>query len=307
MPAKLTTEEFVKRSRTMHGKRYDYSSAKYENADKKVVIICKKHGPFEQRAMDHMKGRGCSLCNEKQPPTTETFIKKATATHNNKYSYDQVKYKNTKTKVLINCPDHGYFSQTPCDHLTGYGCPTCGGTQKRTTEDFIQQAMSVHGSEYDYSRTVLDSMNKKVDIICKDHGVFQQRPADHVNGSGCPACSLFSRGQYSEEYFLNHPEEKNTKGILYIVKVEDRFCKVGITKRSVSQRFANKKVVPVSTYTTSLYEAYTHEQRILDQYKHHRYRAAGLSSRSFTGWTECFPLSILSDLNREIESLKGKM
>lgn len=36
--------------------------------------------------------------------TQEEFIKKAKVIHGNKYDYSQVKYINTKTKVLIICP-----------------------------------------------------------------------------------------------------------------------------------------------------------------------------------------------------------
>ena len=49
----------------------------------------------------------------------------AAAAHSSFYSYDNVEYKNSNTKVLITCPVHGDFSQTPHDHLSGSGCPKC--------------------------------------------------------------------------------------------------------------------------------------------------------------------------------------
>ena len=55
--------------------------------------------------------------------------------------------------------------------------------------EFIQKAMRVHGDKYDYSKVSEYINNKeKVDIICKIHGVFPQRPKDHLDGHGCPLC-----------------------------------------------------------------------------------------------------------------------
>ena len=59
---RLTTEEFVRRGNIIHGYKYDYSQALYTKYDDKVVIICPKHGPFEQRAHDHLDGCGCPNC-----------------------------------------------------------------------------------------------------------------------------------------------------------------------------------------------------------------------------------------------------
>lgn len=60
---KLTTEEFVAKSKLVHGDLYDYSKVVYQVQSKKVCIICKKHGPFHQIARDHIySGAGCPNC-----------------------------------------------------------------------------------------------------------------------------------------------------------------------------------------------------------------------------------------------------
>ncbi len=43
---KLTTEQFIEKSRQVHGNRYDYSKVNYINSRTKVTIICPKHGEF---------------------------------------------------------------------------------------------------------------------------------------------------------------------------------------------------------------------------------------------------------------------
>ena len=60
--AKLTTEEFIKKAREVHGDRYDYSKVEYVNSTTKVCIICPKHGEFWQRPSHHTDGRGCLKC-----------------------------------------------------------------------------------------------------------------------------------------------------------------------------------------------------------------------------------------------------
>jgi hypothetical protein len=56
----------------------------------------------------------------------EFFIKYSDKIHNSKYDYYNTKYLNAKEKVIITCPIHGEFEQTPNKHLCGRGCEECG-------------------------------------------------------------------------------------------------------------------------------------------------------------------------------------
>lgn len=53
-----TTEQFIENAIKVHGNKYDYSKTKYINARSKAIIVCPKHGEFEQIARVHLK----SLC-----------------------------------------------------------------------------------------------------------------------------------------------------------------------------------------------------------------------------------------------------
>ena len=59
-----TTNIFIRKSQKTHGNKYDYSLVNYISYINKVKIICKKHGIFEQLPSDHIRGIGCSKCNE---------------------------------------------------------------------------------------------------------------------------------------------------------------------------------------------------------------------------------------------------
>lgn len=194
MSKKLTTEEFVKRAREVHGDKYDYSKVKYVDIHTEVCIICPKHGEFLQKPSYHLRGNGCSKCGvvskqKKLSSTTKEFIKKAREVHGNKYNYSKVKYVNSHTNICIICPEHGEFKQTPSMHLEGHGCPKCAGVGKLNTIEFINRARDVHGDKYDYSKIEYVDANTKVRIICPKHGEFKQTPAAHLKGQGCPNCN----------------------------------------------------------------------------------------------------------------------
>ena len=58
--------------------------------------------------------------------TLEEFIEEANKIHGEgTYDYSKVDYKNYKTEVIITCPKHGDFPQTPASHLRGCGCRKC--------------------------------------------------------------------------------------------------------------------------------------------------------------------------------------
>ena len=61
---------------------------------------------------------------------------------------------------------------------------------KKTTEQFIQEAIQVHNHKYDYSKVEYVNSKTKVCIICPEHGEFYQTPLHHLNGSNCPKCTF---------------------------------------------------------------------------------------------------------------------
>ena len=74
---RLSTEEFITRAESVHGKnKYDYSKVEYHTAHIPICIICPKHGEFWQKPNTHLSGRGCPKCNESQlEKKLEQFLK----------------------------------------------------------------------------------------------------------------------------------------------------------------------------------------------------------------------------------------
>lgn len=59
---RLTTEQFIQKSKQMHGDKYDYSKTIYTDSKTKVKINCKIHGDFYQNPYNHINGSGCNKC-----------------------------------------------------------------------------------------------------------------------------------------------------------------------------------------------------------------------------------------------------
>ena len=72
--------------------------------------------------------------------------------------------------------------------------------RRLTTEEFIEKARAAHGGKYSYEHSVYITGRRKVIITCPEHGDFEQRPSDHVNGDGCAKCS--GKHRYTTEEFV---------------------------------------------------------------------------------------------------------
>jgi len=205
-----TNNEFIEKSNIVHNNKFDYSKVNYKTAHIKVIINCPEHGDFKQKPSRHLSGDGCPKCANNILYTNDEFIKKSNLVHNNKYNYSLTKYVNSYTKVKIICPEHGEFEQNPSSHLKGTMCQMCYADSRKTSkENFIKRSKEIHGDRYDYSLVEYNNSYTNVKIICKEHGIFNQRPQTHLNGFGCSSCKS-STGENKIRLFL---EKHNIKYI----------------------------------------------------------------------------------------------
>jgi len=61
-----------------------------------------------------------------------------------------------------------------------------------TTATFIDMATAIHGEKYSYELVEYTKSCEMVKIICATHGIFEQRPNNHLQGRGCRKCSFVS-------------------------------------------------------------------------------------------------------------------
>lgn len=217
----MSEHDFLEKSYKIHGKnKYDYSKVIYKRHNKKIQIICKKHGCFLQLPSNHLKGQGCPKCGIEKTSNSHTksidsFVKDAFKIHGNRYDYSKVTYKGGKTKVTIVCSLHGQFYQRPNDHLKGCGCPKCRTVKMSLSRsEFIKKAINVHDKKYDYSNTVYVNNHSKVKIRCFIHGTFKQTPHCHLKGRGCPkCCHSISKNEKRFLDYLNIPDTEDSRQV----------------------------------------------------------------------------------------------
>jgi cytochrome c2 len=131
--------------------------------------------------------------------TQAEFLAKAVAVHGDRYDYSQANYIGSRTKVIIGCPIHGLFKQTPASHLEGGGCLTCAWAKPRRKPKsrmpsslataFLAAAKLKHGNRYDYSLIDYKTQRSHIIIKCPIHGLFKQQAGSHLRSTGCPACA----------------------------------------------------------------------------------------------------------------------
>ena len=102
-------------------------------------------------------------------------------------------------------------------------------TQKEILKQhFINKSNLIHSGKYDYSNVVYLNNKTKVEIVCKIHGSFFQRPDMHIHQKqNCPACMLEYVSQHNKSRiisineFLNrarkiHGDKYNYNDIIYM-------------------------------------------------------------------------------------------
>lgn len=183
-------EEFFKKVNELYHNKYDYSLSNYKNNRAKIIINCPIHGRFTRQPCKHLVGYGCSRCGKYAKLSNDYFIERATELHGDKYDYSNVNITNNKSIARIICKIHGEFSQIVGSHLKGSGCWECSGIKKLNNDIFIKRSKEIHGDKYDYTLSEYTGINKKIKIICKEHGDFLQLASNHMIGGVCPKCGV---------------------------------------------------------------------------------------------------------------------
>lgn len=188
-----TTEWFIDKARQVHGDTYDYSKVVYKKYQEKVKIICKKHGVFEQRPENHIKGAGCPECAKEKHEEIKQYYKDNFLQNCRDKGYDvsSITYVNASSMLSAICDKHGKINVLPNYYLKN-GCPYCKKENSINEEKnkFITKAKEKYGDKYDYSKVIFKTWGTPVEIICKQHGSFYQKPVKHLHNSCCRYCLL---------------------------------------------------------------------------------------------------------------------
>lgn len=196
---KVPLEEWIDRFNKIHGEgKYGYFNVTEIKNNKSIIqIYCNVHREFfPQMVSSHNQGVGCKKCGEKKciriKPFSEIIVD-INRKYDDKYTLLEEDYKGAKSKTRIFCNEHKeHFNQIPRDLLRGGGCKVCkfllrSLLKSKSQKQFEKEANLVHNNKFTYGEYKNSHIN--MDIICPEHGVFQQRPWNHLNGYECPKCN----------------------------------------------------------------------------------------------------------------------
>ena len=253
MPAKLTKEQQVAKSKKIHNNFYSYEKFKYINSVTKSWITCPIHGDFEMTMSNHThktKPQGCKYCT--RLITRDYVVKQSNLKHNNFYNYDLVGENVSSISIIeIICPIHNVFRIRANRHYKGgKGCQQCSkiGAPKLKDSYYIDRLKN-------FKYPILTELTNiysttKLKAFCKDHGEFNITVNHAIENRGCPACGIenkITNFSFSRSGFINICNKKHVKGIFYIIRCfngDEEFYKVGITSRSVEERYRSREHLP---------------------------------------------------------------
>lgn len=225
--SRKSLSHFITKAKAIHGNKYDYSLITEEDwigSKAKYNIICPIHGVFKQSFSNHCNRKGCPKCGKilaaspnKKRRSLKEFIQEANRIHNNRYDYSKISEYNFQAskKVLIVCPEHGEFWQTPATHLLGRKCPKCRATTRKTLEQVKKDLEAKNFSHLTYLNLEkhADSIKISEFIIkasCSKHGEFSMILRNLLDSEcGCPSCAKekianSNRMTYDEFLVLAH-------------------------------------------------------------------------------------------------------
>ena len=199
-----TKEEFIKKSKLVHGEKYNYSLVNYVNAKTPVDIICPYHGIFKQTPDKHTHGQGCPKCSKNYKPTLKEFIDKCRRVFGDKYDYSHTEYVNKDTPINVVCCKCGeHFTVTPHNHIIHKeGCPHCRQSKmEMTIENSLKERDIVFERQKVFDWLVSGKSVKRLDFYLPDYeiviecqGLQHFKPIEYFGGD-----AYFERQQKNDK------------------------------------------------------------------------------------------------------------
>ena len=146
-------ETFIKKSKEIHGDKYDYSKVDNINNKTKVCIICPEHGEFWQTPHSHLQGQGCPYCNfSKLEKEISLSLKENNLVFKSQKTFEWLKDRGNlyldfylpDYNIAIECQGIQHFE--PCNF----------GSDKKTAEEMFEYVKECDNRKYE---------------LCKENGI----------------------------------------------------------------------------------------------------------------------------------------
>lgn len=185
MPRKLTHEEYIAELAIKNPNIEVVGQ--YIRSNVKILHRCKVDD-YEWMVLPSslLYGKGCPVCSKKKKRTHEEYIIEVEKINPNIEVVGT--YINKRTKILHRCKIDGHeWCVTPTNILNGHGCPVCGGSMKKTHDEYVIELAEANPK----IEVVGEYINGQTKILhhCKIDGhEWMARPSAILIGNGCPMC-----------------------------------------------------------------------------------------------------------------------
>ena len=193
MPRKRTHEQFIEDMNRINPNIEILN--KYVKAKIKVKCRCKLDGYEWEATPDNLlRNRGCPMCgnkiiSNKLSKSHDDFINEIKEINPNIEILGE--YVNNYTKIKCKCKIDGYEWYAIPNNLISkkQGCPKCGGTMKKTHEEFIEKMRNINNDIEIISEYI--NIDTKVKCRCRIDGYeWEARPDHLLEEHGCPKCAI---------------------------------------------------------------------------------------------------------------------
>lgn len=242
---KYNTKSFIKKSIELHGNKFLYDKVVYKGVKIPITIVCKIHGDFLQTPDKHINRlQGCPKCKKSARKNLSYVIKMGSTIHNNKYDYSKVIFTKMFDDIIIICPKHGEFKQTPANHINNkQNCPACMiGKSKKEEEwldniglpkDFSHRTVILH---IDGRRLIVDGFDPNTNTVYEFYGDFWHGNPNLYKSTDINDANHISFGQlYNKTLVREQLIIKNSYKLITIWEQDyDRWIKEGADERTTA-------------------------------------------------------------------------
>ncbi len=239
-----TLDTFIKKSKVIHGEKFDYSKIKDTNikgANSLVPLKCNKcMYEWKPKINDHINAQsGCPNCSGNVTWNFNRFKKRLESKKIGKYDFSDPINKDIKhskstvvLKCLVTCNNIkcGYIITTNVAniiHNNNTGCKKCNKQLPWTKDRFLEEALKIHANKYVYfGLDAIDGGASIIEIESIDKESCNHRWKHtvhyHIHSKrGCPKCSITSK--YDLEKFKNKAMEFHGDTYIYTDITDDHF------------------------------------------------------------------------------------
>lgn len=178
---RMGLEDFLLKSREVHGDKYGYSGVEYKGNHVTVEIECSRHGAFWQQPSDHWNGHGCPKCGYENAPgspkrSPDSVLRELLRVHGTRYTPLMHTYTAVRHFMAMKCHKHGDWKARAGNLLAGRGCPRCQTSkpQERVAElvDELTDGQCLHNTRKQIGGLELDVYVPSKKVAIEVNGIF---------------------------------------------------------------------------------------------------------------------------------------